>query len=502
MLPPIGSAAPLARSLPARPAAAPQPSQLPPPQKPADPAVAPADPPLFAPDGIFAPGTEVLRIDLPTALRITDGANPTIAFARARVDEAYALVDQAQLKWIPDFDIGVIYLRHDGNIQNAAGVVFDTSKSSLTLFGGPTLRVWTSDALFAPLIARRLAAAQEAATRAVNNNVQLSVAVAYLDLLQAYGQLAINADLLARDREILRLTESADRNDLTKTGADLPRIQTESQLRLQERIALRGQVRVASSRLARLLLLQPGIGLVPSDPAVMPITLIPENSPLEQLLSQALMNRPELAETQALVAASQVRLRQSRLDPLLPHVELTYLGADFGGGKNTFVGDFRSRGDGTAAAVWELKNLGLGNLAENRIRALQVNEANLHALEVQAQVTDEVNQAVQVALARREALGSAQESVRSAVEMFRRLDVVARKTMSTKVKLESIEPLLAIQTLAQARGQYLSYVMDYNRAQFQLFAAVGAPPIEAPPKAVPVPLEVAPAPPIYVPPKD
>jgi outer membrane protein TolC len=473
----------------------------PPPEKAAPPPV--TTEPLFGPDGIFANGTEVLRIDLPTALRIADSANPTIAFARAQIDEAYARVEQAQLKWIPDFDVGVIYLRHDGNIQNSAGVVFDTSKSNLTLFGGPTLRVWTSDALFAPLVARRLAAAQEAATRALTNNVQLSVALAYLDLLQAYGQLAVNADLLARDKEILRLTEVADRAELVKTKADPVRMRTEYELRLQERINLRGQVRVTSSRLARLLLLQPGVGLVPADPALVPITLIPEDRPLDELIGQALANRPELAESQALIAASQARLRQSRLDPLLPRVELTYYGADFGGGRNTFVGDFRSRGDGTAAAVWELKNLGLGNLAENRVRAAQLNQANLHGLDVQAQVADEVNQAVQVALARREALGSAQEAIRNAVEMFRRLDVVARNMIDSRTKgLESIEPLLAIQTLAQARSQYLHYVIDYNRAQFQLFAAVGSPPIEAPPQAAPVPLEVTPVPLTYVPPKN
>jgi outer membrane protein TolC len=443
-----------------------------------------------------------MRIDLPTALRIADAANPTINFARARVDEAYAAVRQAELKWVPDFDIGVIYLRHDGNIQNAAGIVFDTNKSSLTLFGGPTLRVATSDALFAPLIARRLAAAQDAATRAVTNNVQLTVALAYLDLLQAYGQLAVNADVLARDDEILRLAEIADINKLAKTGADLARMQTEHRLRLEERITLRGQVRVACSRLARLLLLQPGIGLVPADPALAPITLIPEDAPLDVLIGQALSNRPELAESQALVAASQVRLRQSRLDPLLPKLELTYYEADFGGGQTSFVGDFRSRGDGTASAYWELKNLGLGNIAENRVRAAQLSQANFRALEVQAQVTDEVNQAAQIALARREALGPAQEAIRHAVDAFRSLDVYARNTISGKNKLESIEPLLAVQALAQARSQYLNYVIDYNRAQFQLLAAVGAPPIDAPSMASPVPLQVSPVPSAYVPPKN
>ena len=461
----------------------------------------PVDPPLFGRDGIFAPSTEVLLIDLPTALRIANGNNPTIAFARAQIDEAYVRIEQAHLLWIPNLDMGAIYLRHDGNIQNATGLVFPTSKSALTLFGGPTLRVETADALFAPLIARRLAAAQEANSRAVSNDIQLNVALAYLDLLQAYGQLAINADILARDAEVLRRAEVADRTQLSKTGADLPRIQTEYQLRLQERITIRGQIRVASSRLARLLLLQPMVGLVPADPSVVPITLIPEEQPIDQLIGQALMNRPELAESRAIIAASEVRLRQAHLAPLLPHFEVTYYGADFGGGLNSTVANFRGRGDGTAQAVWTLQNFGLGNRAETKLRRVQVNEANLHAQEVLAQVSDEVNRAVQIALARREALSAAQESIKRAVEMYRRLDVIAFGMTGPKKELESLEPLLAIQALAQARSQYLNYLLDYNRAQFQLFAAVGSPPIESPSKPAVVPIEVSPVPTTYVPPK-
>ena len=463
----------------------------------------PIAPPLFGPDGIFAPSTEVLLIDLPTALRLANGSNPTIAFARAQIDEAYIRVEQARLLWIPNLDMGTIYVRHDGNLQNAAGMVFADSKSNFTLFGGPSLTVGTSDALFAPLIARRLAAAQEANARAVTNDIQLNVALAYLDLLQAYGQLAVNADILARDAEVLRRAEvaSSPMVQLAKTGADLPRAQTEYQLRLQERITIRGLVRVASSRLARLLLLQPTVGLVPADPSVVPITLIPEDRPLDELIGQALQNRPELAESQALIAASEVRLRQARLNPLLPQFQVTYYGADFGGGNSTILSNFAARGDGTAQAVWTLHNFGLGNVAETKLRRVQVGEANLHAQEVLAQVGDEVNRAVQIALARREALSAAQDAIKRAVEMYRRLDVIAFGMTTPKRELDLVEPLLAIQALAQARGQYLNYLMDYNRAQFQLFAAVGSPPIEAPPKAVVVPIDVSPVPTTYVPPK-
>jgi outer membrane protein TolC len=461
----------------------------------------PTSPPLFTPAEIFSPDTEVLLIDLPTALRVANASNPTIAFARAREEEAYYRLRQAQVLWLPNFDMGMAYLRHDGNIQNATGIIFPTSKSSLGFFGGPSLWAATSDILFDPLIARRVLAAQQATAQAVNNDVQLNVALAYLDLLQVYGQLAVNADTLARAESVLIRAKAADIAELSKK-ADLPRIRTEYQLRLQERIAIRGQIRIASSRLARLLVLRPSVGLVPAEPALAPITLIPEDGSVEELIAQASRNRPELVASQALISASEVRLRKAHLEPLLPHVGVTYYGGAFGGGLNETVSDFRPRGDATVQAVWELRNLGFGNLAEARVRRAEVAEANLHAVEVQAQVGDEVNQAVQLARARREALASGQEAIRQAVEMFRRLDIIAFGILGPKKEPESLEPLLAIQALAQARTQYLNAVMDYNRAQFQLFTAVGLPSIDAPPKASPLPIEVSPAPAPYVPPRE
>ena len=41
------------------------------------------------------------------------------------------------------------------------------------------------------------------------------------------------------------------------------------------------------------------------------------------------------------------------------------------------------------------------------------------------------------------------------------------------VKFEAVEILLAIQSLNQARQQYLTEVIEFNRAQFRLFAALG-----------------------------
>jgi outer membrane protein TolC len=57
--------------------------------------------------------------------------------------------------------------------------------------------------------------------------------------------------------------------------------------------------------------------------------------------------------------------------------------------------------------------------------------------------------------------------------------------MAGKDKLyDALEPLTAEQALAQARSQYLDAVIEYNRAQFRLFTAMGQPPAEALPGAV------------------
>jgi outer membrane protein TolC len=421
--------------------------------------------------------------------------------ARQRVEEAYARLDQAKLLWVPDLVSGPSYQRHDGRLQDTLGNIVSTSKSSLFEGGGAALRLETSDALFAPLVARRLVQASQAASAAVEHSVQLDVALAYLELLLVHGQLAVNADILARDQELQRRAETAERAGLTKTTADPNRARTEVQLRLQERTLLIGQARVVSARLARLLLLRPTVGLIPAESAVVPVRLVDEAGPLDDLVALGLMNRPELDESRALVAASLARWRQARLGPLFPRLEVSYIAGTFGGGMNGSVNNFGARGDGIAQAVWELHNLGFGDRARARERQAQYNEAAFRVVELQSRVAEEVVSAAQTAQARRDALLAAQTAVREASEMWRKLERASFGILGPRRELDSLEALLAVQALAQARASYLSEVIEYNRAQFQLFVALGQPPLLALPKAEPVPVEVPVVPEPWKPPQ-
>jgi outer membrane protein TolC len=459
-----------------------------------------ADEPLPAPRPVppaAAPHpVDRLPIDLPTALRLVDSANPTVAVARARVAEAYARQRQAEVYWLPTLTAGATYQRHDGRIQDTNGTIITVSKQSLFAGGGAGARVETADALFLPLIARRLTAAEAAAARATVLNVQLDVASAYLDLLSVNAAQAINADTLARAQEMSRLAEAADKAGLSKTTADVPRAQTEVSLRRQEAIDLQGRAAVVSARLAQLLLLDPGVDLAPADPAVVPIILVPDR-PLPELIATAAAYRPELAATRALTAAAQVRLRQAQVGPFLPRLEVSYLGGTFGGGRDSEMSNFGGRGDAAASAIWEFKNLGLGNIAIAREREAQLAGASARIVEVQAQVSAEVVAAAKVARYHQQTLDVSQQAVRQATEMFRRLEASSFGMTGNRALFDALEPLLAIQALNQARSQYLAEVIEFNRAQFRLYTAMGQPPLCAlpgAPLAVEVPANPAPGP--------
>ncbi|TMQ33629.1 MAG: hypothetical protein E6K70_12055 [Planctomycetota bacterium] len=55
-----------------------------------------------------------------------------------------------------------------------------------------------------------------------------------------------------------------------------------------------------------------------------------------------------------------------------------------------------------------------------------------------------------------------------------------------------------MQTLDQARKEYLTQVIEYTRSQFRLYTAMGQPPLEGLPKITTLPVAVETAPPPYV----
>jgi outer membrane protein TolC len=410
---------------------------------------------------------------LPTALRLANAQNPEIALARERIREALAVQGRAEVLWLPDLEVGTTWMRHDGQIQRAVGEVFTTSRSSLFVGGGPAVAVEVSEALFAPLAAQQLTVAARAGAARATNEQLLDVAVAYLDLLQTYAALQIAEETYTNARHLLDLTESYERSG-KGAAADTARARTEVNLRERDRLEIRGRIGIVSARLAQLLQLPPDLPLRPIEPALVPIALVPEQAPLPELIAQALINRPELAENRALIAAALERWRAAKVAPWVPEVRLAYAAGGYGGGINSFFGAFNGRGDFTATAVWELENLGLGNRAQVRERHSRYAQATYRQVSLEARVAAQVVAAFSEAFASRGQFVPAAEGVKAARESYRLNEERIRRAPEQG---RPIELLQAIQALARARQDYLEVVADYNRAQFRLHTALGNPPL-------------------------
>ncbi len=351
--------------------------------------------------------------------------------------------------------------------------------------GGPapvsstTAVIRISDAIFAPLAARQVVRANQAGVAAATNDALLGLAEAYLDLQLAAGRLQIAREAAANAEDLAALTAS-----YARTGAGLEadhrRALTELEHRREELEQAVGDLEVASAEVVRRTRLDPRIVVAPIEPPETVLRLVADNCPVDSLIVAGLQNRPELAQHQALVEATLVRLKQARLRPLIPSVALRYSAGGFGGGPNGFFGNFDGRQDADVNLFWTLENLGLGDRARIRRSDAERQEATLRLVQTQDRVAAEVVRADKTRLA---AIRRIDRAARQLPEALRSLELNftnIRRGAGLPGAARPIEVLQPIQALAQARTDYLDAVLAYNRAQFRLYHAIGRPPLLSP----------------------
>ncbi len=463
-----------------------------PPDRPPDQAEAPVGGPLV-------PGQVLQPIDLPSALRLAGAQDLDISIARERVGQAIAELEQARVLWLPSIYVGPNWIRHDGQVQTVQGPIQTVSKSSLFLgataaagssvsgpipAGGPaqvsglTSILRFSDAIFEPLAAKQVVSARRAGIKVATNDALLGVAEAYMDLQQAAGRLAIAREAATNAQTLASLAASYARSG-SGLEADYRRATTERDRQRKNAELAVGELEIASAELIRRIRLDPMLVVAPVEPPEAALRLIPDACPLDELIVMGLRNRPELAEAHALVEATLIRLRQAKLRPLIPSLALRYSGGGFGGGVNSFFGNFNGRSDADVNLYWEIQNLGFADRAIARQRAAQQRTANLELMKVQDRVASEVVRAEKGRIA---ASRQMEDAGRALPEAQASLDLnIAniRRGAGLPGATRPIEVLQPIQALTQARADYLDAVLAYNRAQFRLYRALGRPPLLA-----------------------
>jgi outer membrane protein TolC len=428
-------------------------------------------------------------INLATALRLSDARPLIVAAAQAGVWVAEAELFRSKLLWVPILNFGFDYVRHDGGGPDFNKGIM-TAPSVNFFYAGAALwgTLSTTDALFEPLVQRQRLNAAHWDIQSAKNDAALQTADAYFQVHQYRGMFAGALYSVERGRDLVDRIANLSREFVPKVEVDRARNML-ADLE-QQAVSARQQWRVSSANLTQVLRLDPRAVVVPLEHDHVQVTFIDPGRGLDDLMSVALTNRPELGSRQALVLAQEQAVRREKYRPLLPNVllngfqtpyEMLQAGI-FGMGPNSSLDQWRGRFDFSIQPLWQIQSLGLGNLALIKQQRGMQSQSIINLFKTQDMVVADVTRAqarVQSAAAR---VVQADRAMRTAIITFNgNFEGLQQTTRLGNVLVlvnRPQEAVFALQLLKVAFDQYFTTVAEYNRAQFELFHALGYPAVE------------------------
>jgi outer membrane protein TolC len=424
-----------------------------------------AEPPLGqAP----APATgEAQVIDLPTALRLAGAENLEVKIAREQLAEAEAADSAATMQFLPWLSPAASLRAHDNRIQDVVGNMLDADKHSYTVGLAATLQLDVGDAIYRKQAAQQGVQAASAAVAAQEGDAVLAAATGYFELVRARAF----ADTV---REAVRISSEYEEQirravdiGIANRGDELRvRVQTQ-RYAIELRRALEQQ-RVAASRLAQVLHLDPALELRPQDEAPVPLTLVPADGTQPQLVERALQSRPELQRGRALIAAAERLLSGAEKGPLIPSLSAQAFVGGLGGGRKGVPNTFGDTEDYAILLGWRIGPGGLLDSSRTRLAAARLERARLE----DARLRDEIVRQVVESFARVQSTvdqtTAAQQNLETASQSLRLSE--SRKEFGVASVLEVIQ---AQRDLTQARADYLNAVAENDKAQYALRRAIG-----------------------------
>jgi outer membrane protein TolC len=445
-------------------------------------------------------------INLATALRLADGRPLIVAAAQASAWVAEAQLQKAKVLWLPAFMMNAAYFRHDGygpdlnggvNVpqgenafgQPAPGSAGKPLNQNFNWFiSGVSLyqAVATTDAIFQPLAARQDLNAKRWDIQTAKNEALLETARSYFNVHRSRGRYAGGVYCVDQGRKLLDKINTLKSDLIPAVEVDRAR----NLLSDLEQLAVsdRENWRVASADLTQVLRLDPRAVVEPLEPDHMQITLIDPSRGLDDLIPLGLTNRPELAAQKSLIEAALVRIRQEKMRPLLPLITIsgfqtpggmTTEASIFGTGNGGKLNLWSFRDDISTQLIWQLQNMGFGNMALIKKRRGEQSRAVAALFQIQDAVAAEITQtqaALQSAAAR---VVQAERGLRTGLVTFQKNLEGLGQTKRFENVLELIyrapEVVFALKLLKTSFNEYYDTVAEYNIAQFQLFHALGYP---------------------------
>ena len=415
-----------------------------------------------------ATSATVYPIDLPTTLRLADAQNLDVQIARERVKEAQANRTSAIEQFFPWLAPGIAYHRRDGVAQaSPSGIIGNADYQSYSPGAALTAQMALGDAIYNSLAAKQLVRASDQGLETQRQSAALRAAAAYFDLAKARALVDVVSEALTTSQDYQQQLHEAVAIGIAFRGDEL-RVQSQTehyQIVLRQ---ARERQRVAAIDLAQVLHLDASVELVAREGELVPLVLFDTASSMDALVARAMRSRPELKQTDALLAASRASRNAAVYGPLIPSIGAQAFGGRLGGGPDSGRGRVGPVRDYTVGVTWRIGPGGLfdfGRINANnaQLATVQLGDAKLKdaiTADVVASLTRVHSLADQIALAER-SLGTTNEALRL---------TRARKQFGVGIVLEDIQ---AQQAVTQARSDYFTAIAEFDKAQYGLNKAVG-----------------------------
>jgi len=457
--------------------------------------------------------TKLLPIDLPTVTRVASAQNIDIRLARYEVEQSQGRFEGVAGAVFPAVVPSALFQRIDGRNLNSNGDLFSVGFNTFQ----PSVAVeWITNpgrVAYEIVAARKRLAASRHDEAAIIQQILRRAAVQYYELALAQARIAAAEQARREALELERITGLQ-----VQIGAGVPADGLRAAARVAEReqdlaLTLNAFYRASLALVSTLQIDDPTMTLVPRASELVPVPLVRDDAPIDELLAAAVALRPDLQSVRELVEAAAAQRGAVAWGGLGPEFALSYRYGGITGHANniraprgvpgnlvlnplaedgrfstdpfihgatkevverglrglqgrrdvTFAFNQRTEASAAVSARWTLSVFGdLKTASASRGRA--VAEAERAFLRAKVEVVD----AAQSGRVHRRLIGLANQQVRAGEEALR----------LTQANLEAgtmtaLDVLQAQDAVAQARIRYAEAVVRFNQAQVDLLAALG-----------------------------
>ena len=400
-------------------------------------------------------------------MRLAGAQNLDVQIALAKLAEAKANHQSALAQFFPWISPGVVYRQHDDKIQDVSGNIIDVHKHSTAAGAAINAQVDFGDAIYKSLASKQLARAAAHSLETQRQDTVLAAAQGYFELALAQGAVGVARDSARISSDYEQQIRNAVEAGLAFKGDALRvRVQSErSQLTLRQALEQR---RIAAARLAQALRLDPTVELVAQDSDLAPLALIATNAALHSLVAQSLASRPELKQSESLIAAARNTKSGTAYGPLIPTLGASAFFGTLDGGRRGIADDSGGQQDYFVGASWRIGPGGLFDFTRVQVAESRLKIAGLSADKMRDDATRQVVEAFTHWQSLGDQLETAKRALAAAEEGFHLAQ--QRKEFAVGVVLETIQ---TEQDLTRARLDYLKTIAEFNKAQYLLSRVAG-----------------------------